>query len=189
MRSAHKQACRSLSVQLSVDRVAMRSLGEGHRRYSDPIAAVTIASMSGNDKNERKVCSQMTNTTQSNVEGIAVDVSAFAKHAEAVFKQLVEQTAIQTRPQRRQDSLATLKRLGVVTEVEADTIGTILANGDGSAQFDIDKIVAAIDVARNRTSSPATSAILQRHECGCKKWSVSEPGDGCQADITSRPVG
>jgi len=102
----------------------------------------------------------MTNTTQSNVEGIAVDVSAFAKHAEAVFKQLVEQTAIQTRPQRRHDSLATLKRLGVVTEVEADTIGTILANGDGSAPLDIDKIVAAIDVARNRTSSPATSAIL-----------------------------
>jgi len=84
-------------------------------------------------------------------EGSASDLSALANHAEKLFKELIEQAAVPTLPTaRREESLATLQRLDVITEAEAKTIATSLAKGGSSA----------IEAARNRTSSPVTRALL-----------------------------
>jgi hypothetical protein len=88
---------------------------------------------------------------------------ALAKQTEKLFEEFMEQAAAHALPTtRREESLATLKRLEVVTEAEANTIAKILAKGDGSARgdLDVDRLVHDIEAARDGTSSPVTRAIL-----------------------------
>lgn len=117
-------------------------------------------------------------------EAMSLEVSALAKQAEVVFKELLERAAKQTVPQRRQESLATLKRLGLVTAGEANMLSTILANGDSGAPRDLDKIVSDIDAARNSVSSPTTHAILNLMRVAAQNGRPSvDPASGAKLTL------
>jgi len=93
--------------------------------------------------------------------GSVSEAVALSNHAEKLFTDFLVQADVDMLPtKRREESLSTLKRLGVVTEVEANAIAAILAKGAGSTRVDMNMIVSEIDAARNSAVNPVTSAIL-----------------------------
>ncbi len=98
---------------------------------------------------------------QGEAAGSVSEAVALSNHAEKLFTDFLVQADVDMLPtKRREESLSTLKRLGVVTEVEANTIAAILAKGAGSTRVDMNMIVSEIDAARNSAVNPVTSAIL-----------------------------
>jgi hypothetical protein len=77
-------------------------------------------------------------------------------NVEALFERLLDQSAARTLPEtKRAEGLATLQRLGVVTEAESKTMESLLKKGDDakSDTFYADKIIGAIKAALARTET------------------------------------
>ena len=65
---------------------------------------------------------------QGEAAGSVSEAVVLSNHAEKLFTDFLGQADVDMLPtKRREESLSTLKRLGVVTEVEANTIAAILA--------------------------------------------------------------
>ena len=76
---------------------------------------------------------------------------------------MLDQSAARTLPEtKRAEGLATLQRLGVVTEAESKTMESLLKKGDDakSDTFYADKIIGAIKAALARTET--TSRVLKK---------------------------
>jgi hypothetical protein len=123
-----------------------------------------------------------------------IELLSFAQNAGTLFERIGDQASARSLPTtKRAESLATMQKLGVLTQSEGDAIGAILAKGDSQDKADLENIISDVEAASATATSPTATVILNcihtavtRQQSAEKlprrmmmMWDWSRAGDGC----------